>query len=76
MCESISIPKGQGLGPILVEFQRDASMRLTEIVIINTGRDGQERQGMKVICKDNGDIKGGLNLIEGVDIIGAAEMRG
>ena len=76
MCQALTVPKGELHGSIFIEVQRDPSMRLTEVIIVNTDRDGQERQGMGVICKDNGDIKGGVNLVEGVDILGATEMRG
>ena len=75
MCESVEIPKGEGRGPILVTFQRDNSIRATEIIIGNTDRDGEEGQGMRVICQDSGNIRGGVDLIEGVDIVGTAEQR-
>ncbi len=76
MCESISVEKGKGCGPVIVSFQRDNSIRATEVIIVNTDRNGEEGQGMRIICNDNGDINGGVNLIDGVDIIGSAEMRG
>ncbi len=75
MCESIEVSKGEGLGSILVSFQRDNSIRATEVTIVNNDREGQEKQGMRVICNDTGNIRGGVNLIEGVDIIGTAEQQ-
>ena len=57
---------------ITVEFQRDASLRVTEVVIVNHNHAGNERQGVRFMCHDNGDITmlgGPVNLIEGVDIL-------
>ena len=76
MCDRFEVPGSELRGPIAVEFNRDASMRQTELIVINFDREGNEGQGMKVICKDNGDIRGGVTLIEGLDIVGHAEMQG
>lgn len=70
MCERIEV------GRISVAFQRDESVRVTEVIIINHNDEGQEMQGMRVICNDDGFIAGGVCLYQGVDIVGHAEMRG
>ena len=75
MCESIEVQKGDGLGPIHVLFERDQSIRATEVIIVNHDRNGEEGQGLRVICNDSGTIRGGVTLIEGVDIVGTAEQR-
>lgn len=75
MCESFEAAGSALRGKITVEFNRDASMRLTEIVIVNFDREGDERQGTIVWCYDNGTIRGGVDLHEGVDLVGVAEVR-
>lgn len=55
---------------ISVEFEREASMRATEIVIINKGRKGE--YGVRLLAHDTGVIKW-YNpphaLIDGIDIL-------
>lgn len=68
MCEQVRVCN------ITVAFQRDESVRVTEIIIVNHDDKGEELQGMRVICLDDGTIRGGVNLIDGVDIIGVAKM--
>ncbi len=70
MCEKLEFRK------ISVEFQRNESLRLTEVVIINRNWLGYEEQGTKVWCYDGGRIRGGVTLIEGVDLVDVAEIRG
>lgn len=57
---------------IFVEFERDPSMRATEVVVWTKARNGDEEQGVKFLISDTGKfIKMGVatELIEGVDII-------
>lgn len=53
---------------ISVEFERDAALRCWEVVIINHDRTGEEKQGIVLQCSDNGDIRGGFDLVEGVRV--------
>ena len=70
VCDQVEV------GSIKLGFTRDESFRITEIIIINHDSDGDEVDGMRVVCHDSGAIAGGVSLIEGVDIVGHAEMRG
>lgn len=63
--------KGVRPPSIDVEFERDASLRGTEVVIVNYNRGGVECQGLQMLCTDNGKIlwvRGPVDLVEGVDI--------
>ena len=70
VCDQIEV------GNLKLGFTRDESMRITEIIIINHDEDGEEGHGMRVICRDDGFILGGVALYRGVDIVGHAEMQG
>ena len=57
---------------ICIEYERDASMRATEVVIINKNRHGVEVEGLPLLCHDNGRItvRGGpVKLVDGEDIV-------
>ncbi len=72
MCQVLEITRGATPSNIAIEFERDASIRAVEILIINSDRNGVERQGVKVIATDNGKIMyvGKIqDIIDGVDII-------
>ena len=71
MCDTIDHRRGATGKSILVEFERDASIRATEVLVINQDRDGNEVQGVRLICGDSGKIVVGKvnNMVEGVDII-------
>jgi hypothetical protein len=68
MCNVINIGKALG-GHITIEHQRDASIRATEIVIVNTTTSGVET-GVVVIAYDNGGLTVGkpFGLTKGQDI--------
>ena len=76
MCETRVYQAAIGASLIVVATQRDESLRMTEVVIINHNWLGMECQGMRVWCNDDGTIRGGVNLIHGVDMTCFAEMRG
>lgn len=79
MCKRIEYKAGQ-YGCISIGIEEDVSQRVTEVVIVNTkpfqGINAEEGQGIRVICRADGTIVGGVDLIEGVDILGHAEMKG
>ncbi len=69
MCDIIEYGRGSPKH-ISVEFQRDASLRVTEVCIIATAPDGTET-GLKLLISDKGKfIREGTSqkLLEGVDI--------
>lgn len=71
MCQMVKIEKNAIPSNIIIEFQRDASIRAIEILIINKDRDGVECQGIKLIATDNGKImyvSEPQDLVDGVDI--------
>ncbi len=70
MCDIIEYGRGAPKN-IVIEFQRDASMRSTEVFITAISRSGAE-QGLKLIISDKGEfIRVGkpVDLIEGVDVV-------
>ena len=71
MCDTIDHRRGATGKSILVEFERDASIRATEVLVINQDRDGHERQGVRLICNDNGTMTIGKvnDMQDGVDIV-------
>ncbi len=56
MCKMVEIERDAVPSNITIEFERDASMRVVEVVIINRGRDGAECQGIVLVCADSGKI--------------------
>ncbi len=65
--EEIAIPSN-----ISIAFERDASIRAVEIIVINYDRAGNECQAIRMIAQDNGKfykVSGAVDLIDGVDII-------
>ena len=70
MCETVDFRRQTGQN-ILIEFERDAPIRATEVLVINQDRDGHEREGVKMICYDNGKIVVGksVKVMDGVDIL-------
>lgn len=71
MCKMIKIQRDVVPDNIDIEFERDASLQATEIVVINKNLRGDE-WGVKLICFDNGMIKQYTEpraLTDGVDII-------
>ncbi len=71
MCQMVEIQKGAVPANISIEFERDASLRVVAVVVINRDRDGVE-YGIKLLCHDNGRISGGTRLRDGVDIVAFA----
>lgn len=72
MCQLIEIEKGAVPSNIAIEFERDASLRAIEILVINKDRNGNERQAVKMIAADNGTfiaVSKAIDLIDGVDIV-------
>ena len=73
MCQLVEIKKGAVPSNISIEFERDASMRAVEIIIINRDRNGIVCEGIKLIAQDNGkfySVSDPANLVDGVDIVG------
>ena len=70
MCETIDHRRQVGKN-ILVEFEREASIRATEVFVIIRDLNGNECQGVRLICHDNGKmIIGRVNdIMEGGDIV-------
>ena len=70
MCETIDHRRQVGKN-ILIEFERDPSLRATEVLVINQDRNGRECQGVKITCYDNGKmvVSRVNDIIEGVDIV-------
>ncbi len=71
MCQFVEIKKDVVPSNIRIEFERDASLRAVEILIINHKRDGSEGQAVKIIASDTGKIMSvspAVDLIEGLDI--------
>ena len=71
MCEIIEIGLREKNKNISIEYQRDAALRLTELVVINRDRDGQET-GVAIMCTDKGNIRISqpVKLQEGVALVG------
>ena len=72
MCKLIEINRGAVPSNITIEFERDASIRAVEIIVINKDRDGNEVQAVKMIAQDSGTflaVSGAVDCIDGVDII-------
>ncbi len=72
MCDTIDHRRESTGKSIVIEFERDPSLRATEVVIVNQDRDGDERQAVKVICADSGKIMyvGKVqDLADGVDVV-------
>lgn len=55
MCTITRINRDAVPKSISIEFERDASLRGTEVVIINDGPKGEH--GVKLVCYDNGEIQ-------------------
>ena len=67
MCEIVEIGlKGRNKN-ITIEYERDASLRATEIIIVNNGQKGE--YGLRLTCLDTGEIRGGYELTDGTDIV-------
>ncbi len=72
MCQLVEIERGAIPSNISIEFERDASIRAVEIIVINRDRHGNEVQAVKMIAQDSGKfyrVSGAVDLIDGVDII-------
>ena len=72
MCQLIEIKRGAVPSNIVIEFERDASLRAVEIIVINKDRAGNEKQAVKMIAQDNGTfykVSKAVDLIDGVDIL-------
>ena len=72
MCKIVEIDRGAVPSNISIEFERDASIRAVEIIVINRDRHGNEVQAVKMIAQDSGKfyrVSGAVDLIDGVDII-------
>ena len=78
MCKVMEIQRGAVPSNIAIEFERDASLRAVEIIIINHDRDGEERQAVKLIAQDNGTfyaVSEAVDLVDGVDIVPLVQTR-
>ncbi len=72
MCQLVEIERDATPSNILITFERDASLRAVEIIVINKDRAGVERQAVKMIAQDNGTfiaVSKAVDLIDGVDIV-------
>ena len=72
MCKLVEIERSAVPSNITIEFERDASLRAVEIIVINKDRHGNEVQAVKMIARDSGTffaVSGAVDLIDGVDII-------
>jgi len=72
MCETIDHRRGATGTSIKVYFERDASLRATEVIVVNQDREGNERQAVKMIAQDSGKflgVSGAVDLVDGVDIV-------
>ncbi len=72
MCKIMDIQRDAVPSNISIEFERDASIRAVEIIVINRDRHGNEVQAVKMIAQDSGKfyrVSGAVDLIDGVDII-------
>lgn len=72
MCQLVEIKRDAVPSNIVIEFERDASLRAVEIIVINKDRSGNERQAVKMIAQDNGTfiaVSKAMNLTDGVDIV-------
>ena len=72
MCDIVEIGRGSVPSNIVIEFERDASLRAIEIIVINKDRGGNECQAVKMIAQDSGKfyrVSGVIDLIDGVDIV-------
>ncbi|KKL60350.1 hypothetical protein LCGC14_2206240 [marine sediment metagenome] len=56
MCKLVEITRDAVPSNISIEFERDASLRATKIVIFNHDRANNERDGIFLICSDKGEI--------------------
>ncbi len=72
MCKMVEIERNAVPSNISIEFERDASIRAVEIIVINHDRDGNEVQAVKLIAQDNGmfyAVSDAVDLVDGVDIV-------
>ena len=72
MCKVVRVGVGEHPDHISIEFERDPSLRACEVVVVNrSAKTGEERQAVKLICYDNGEIKAGriADLVDGVDVL-------
>jgi len=69
MCRIIEIQRDVVPANISIEFQRDAPLRATEVIIINKNPSGEE-YGVVLMCADNGKITVGkpMSITEGARI--------
>ena len=72
MCQLVGIERDAVPSNISIEFERDASIRAVEIIVINRDRHGNEVQAVKMIAQDSGKfyrVSGAVDLIDSVDIV-------
>ncbi len=72
MCKIVEVERGATPSNIEIHFERDASLRAVEIIVINKDRAGVERQAVKMIAQDNGmfiAVSKAVDIIDGVDIV-------
>ena len=71
MCNITKIGNAAQPEKIMIEQQRDASIRAIEVIIVNHNKVGKEGQGLVLLCHDNGKItlrSGPVDMMDGVDI--------
>ena len=71
MCDIIEHGRGASKN-ISVEFERDASMRATEVIVIGRSPNGQEEEGVSFIISDRGKflrVGKPTRMIERVDLV-------
>ena len=72
MCQLVEIQRNSTPSNIEIFFERDASLRAVEIVVINKDRAGEECEAVKMIASDNGtfyEVGKAVKLVDGVDIV-------
>ena len=72
MCQLVEIQRDSVPNNIEIFFERDASLRAVEIIVINKDRAGNECEAVKMIASDNGTfykVSKAVDLIDGVDIV-------
>ena len=72
MCRFIEIQRDAVPSNITIEFERNASIRGTEVLVVNRNRAGEDVDAVKVLCFDNGkigQIVGPGDLMHGGDLI-------
>ena len=72
MCHLVEIKRDAVPSNIRIEFERDASLRAVEILVINHDHNGNEVQAVNMIAQDSGKfyrVSGAIDMIDGIDVV-------